>query len=144
MSDNGYVDTGVLGSYYFPETFSDAAESMLRSLDEVVISELTEVEFFSLAAKKLRTDNLSEADIRRVLMKFQSHIDEGFYRRVTVESADYRHARSYLSELKTGLRTEDAIHVAVAQRHGLDLITADRVQAESAAYFGVAVQRIAV
>lgn len=142
MSGSAYVDTGVLGSYYFPEAFSEEVEALLCDLDEPVISELTEVEFYSMAAKKLRTDNLSEAQIRRVLMKFQGHLNEGFYRRVGVEFADYQHALSYLAELKTSLRTVDAIHVAIADRRKLELITADRFEAEGAEYFGVPVRRI--
>lgn len=144
MSGSAYIDTAILGAYYFPEAFSDEAETALRELDEAVISELTEVEFFSLTAKKLRIGDLPEADVRRVMMKFENHLDEGFYHRVTVETADYRRALGYLAELNTGLRTVDSLHIAIADRLGLELITSDKIKAEGAEYFGVEVRRAGI
>lgn len=51
MSDSAYVDTSVLGSYFFPEVFSDETERLLQSIPRRVINNLTEVEFYSLVAK---------------------------------------------------------------------------------------------
>jgi len=129
-----------------PETKADGtfslADSLLQELAEVVISNLSEVEFFSLASRQRRIGEFSEAIVRSVLMKFQQHLEEGFYRRITIEAADYQHARGFLAELNTPLRSLDALHVAVAARHKLVLTSSDRIQARGAEQFGVAVLRV--
>lgn len=140
MSTRAYVDTGVLGAYYFPEIASPAAEQALQALDEVVISWLTEVEFYSLSAKKQRASGLSEAATRRALMKFEEHVDEGYFSRVSLDALHYRRAKSYLAALTTSLRSLDALHVAVAAVEGLPLLTADRIQSLGAEQFGIPVQ----
>lgn len=143
MPAKGYVDTGVIGSYLFPEVFSEEAEAALRSFEIAYISDLTEVEFYSLAARKLRTGSLPEAQVRHVVQTFESLVEQGVFQRTAILSADYARSKYYLSALKTNLRTLDALHVAVAERLDAILLTSDKHQADGAEYFGVPVKRIA-
>jgi uncharacterized protein len=142
MSDSAYVDTGVLGSYFFPEVFSDETERLLQSIPRLVISNLTEVEFYSLAAKKLRTGKLDEAQVRHIIMKFEAFLAVDHFQRITLETADYVRSKAYLAELATNLRTLDALHIAAAERLGLPLMTSDKFQADGAEFFGLEVLRV--
>ncbi len=54
-------------------------------------------------------------------------------------AADVRTAHAYVRRFELKLRTPDALHVAVAERLGLTLVTLDRRLADAAATLGIAV-----
>ena len=123
---SAYVDTSVLGAYYCPEALSAAAERTLRAIEVPVISTLTEVELASLVARKRRLGELTSRQAMDVLKLFQTHVDEGFYRRLSVGAEHYLRARELIGSLATALHTLDALHLAVALGEDLPLLTADR------------------
>lgn len=129
---NAYIDTSVLGAYYCPEALSAKAQDALRKIELPVISLLTEVEFFSLIAKKKRTRDFGETNARAILMRFQAHVDEGYYHRLLPVSDHYLEARDMIADFKMNLRTLDAIHLALTVAENLALITADRTMANAA------------
>ena len=132
-----YIDTSVLGAYYCPEPLSPEAEDALRRIEDPVISSLTEVEFFSLVAKKHRLKELSEPKARRALGAFTSHVADGYYRRLVLSAEHYAKARSLIGSFNTTLHTLDALHLAVAASEKLPLLTADAILAASARRFRV-------
>lgn len=132
-----YVDTSVLGAYYCPESLSTLAEQALRSVEDPVISSLTEVEFFSLVAKKRRLKELTEPKARRALDTFTVHVADGYYRRYTLSAEHYAKARSLISSFNTTLHTLDALHLALAISEKLPLLTADSTLAAAARKFKV-------
>ena len=132
-----YVDTSVLGAYYCPEPLSDRAQEYLRATDELAVSGLAEVEFFSLVSKKKRQRDFGEAKARRILMQFQSHLEEGYFYRLAVEPYHYLLARDMIAEFSTGLRTLDALHLAVVMDAGIALTTADVVMGRAARHRGI-------
>ncbi len=144
MIDKGYIDTGIVGSYLYPESFSDEVEALLQSIAICCISHLTEVEFYSLSARKMRTGQFTEAQVRHAMMKFDSLLEQGYFQRVAVVPDDYKRSKYYLSGLNTTLRTLDSLHIAIAERLGATLITSDRIQAEGADHFGIAVRRVGI
>jgi hypothetical protein len=132
-----YVDSSLLGAYYCPEPLSEAAQKFLQSVDQPVISMLTEVEIFSLVAKKKRMREFGESKARKILMEFQSHIDGGYYRMIVPIAEHYQLARDMIGEFKTGLRSLDAMHLAIAGGDNLPVVTADDVLAKAAKRFGI-------
>jgi len=137
-----YVDTSILDAYYCPEPVSTRAERFLGGVDEPVISILTEVELFSLVAKKRRRKDFGEVSARKILMEFQSHLEEGYYRKTVLGTDHWYLAREMIAEFKTSLRTLDALHLAVASREGLPMVTADSVLAASGRRYGVEIRLI--
>jgi predicted nucleic acid-binding protein len=129
---SAYVDTSVLGAYYCPEALSTAAERTLRAIATPVISTLTEVELTSLIARKRRLGELTARQALDVLELFQTHVDEGYYRRLTLGAEHYLRARELIGSLTTALHTLDALHLAVALGEDLPLLTADRDLARAA------------
>lgn len=74
-----YIDTSVLVAYYYPEALSDSVQSFLREQVQPAVSTLTEVEFFSAIANKVRTGDLDRRDGNRILSKFLAHWDGSFF-----------------------------------------------------------------
>ncbi len=127
----------MLVAYYCPEALSAAAERVVRAAGAPAISPLTEVEFCSAVAAKVRTRDLDVEAAGRLLALFRLHVEEQRYRIVPVEARQYVLARDWIGCFSTPLRTVDALHLATAFSWGLQLLTADRSLARSAEHFGV-------
>lgn len=83
---------------------------------------------------------ISQEEARAIARQFQSHLDNNFYTRFSLEPSHYHKAREWISRFETPLRTLDALHLACASSSGLRLVTADDALAKSANTFGVEVQ----
>lgn len=134
---SSYVDTSVLGAYYCPEALSAKAQDAVCKIDHPVISLLTEVEFFSLIAKKKRMRDFGETKARTILMQFQAHVDEGYYHKLLPMSDSYLRARDMIAEFKANLHALDALHLALTFTEKLALVTADQTMASAAKRFGI-------
>ena len=91
-----YLDTSVLVAYYCPEALSRQVQDLLREQAKPALSVLTEVEFTSAVAKKVRLNELGDADGNRILAKFASHVDTGLYRMIPVEKHHWRLAKGWI------------------------------------------------
>ena len=121
-----YLDTSVIVAYYCPEALSRQVQDLLREHVKPALSFLTEVEFTSAVAKKVRQNELGSVDGNRILAKFTSHADTGIFRIIPVEKHHYQLAKSWIGLLTTPLRTLDALHLAIASSEELQLITSDK------------------
>jgi len=136
---SAYIDTDVLAAYYYPEPLSRTVERQLTALSQPVISTLTEVELCSVIAKKVRQKETKREYAERLLAQFLIHRDSGFYNVIPVQTEHFRLARDWIATLSTPLRTQDALHLAVAVVAELPLITADRGFASAATKLGAKV-----
>ncbi|MCC6211048.1 MAG: type II toxin-antitoxin system VapC family toxin [Burkholderiales bacterium] len=136
-----YLDTSALGALYIPEALSAAAAAALGAAPPA-ISALTEAEFASVVARRLRERTLSAADGAKVLHAFDAHLAEHRYRRLPVVAQTFADAVRLLSSGAAPLSTLDAIHLAVVASSREALCTADRQLARAAAGFGVKVHLI--
>jgi predicted nucleic acid-binding protein len=126
LSEGVYVDTSVLGAYYCPEPLSEKAEDILRNIPGPVISSLSDVEFCSLISRKRQLKELSERQANEILALFDSHVAQGFYRRISLSAGHFLKARQLISDTGNGLRTLDGLHLAAAVTESLTMLTADR------------------
>lgn len=131
-----YIDTSVLVAYYCPEPGSEAAQRAVHD-GKPDISALTEVEFFSALATKVRIGDLPNAQADRVLAMFERHVAGGCYRMLPIGSDQFGLARQWIGRRAVPLRTLDALHLAVAASASVTLVTADAVLARAAECFGV-------
>ncbi len=134
-----YLDTSVVVAYYCPETLSSRAEKLVRLEPAPAISNLTRVEFASALARKTQADELSSTQAGRIATEFEKHIREGLYSQVPLDHRHFDQAREWLATLRTGLRTLDALHLAVATEAGMRIATADRSLARAARKLGIEV-----
>ena len=136
-----YLDTSVLGALYIPETLSAAAASAVGTAPPA-ISALTEVEFASVVARRLRERTMSEADGARVLRTFDAHVAERRYRRLHVAAETFVEAAKLLRSRQAPLSTLDALHLVIASSNRESLCTADKQLARAAARLGAKVHLI--
>jgi predicted nucleic acid-binding protein len=134
-----YVDTSALAKWYISEPGSEAFEAFVAGFPRVVISRLTLVELRCLLARRRRAGEIAEPTADGAFQLFQSDIAQGH---LEVCPLDDRHARgavALLGQLRGHpLRTLDALHLAVAQTIGSQLVaTADRVMAGAAEALGI-------
>lgn len=114
----------------------------MRAAPAPALSELTEVELFSALARKVRTAEIGLVDADRVRRLFLTHLAEGVYTRLPLESRCFGLARNWLATTTAPLRTLDALHLALAALHDRMLATSDRQLARAAEVLGVPVLRV--
>ena len=138
-----YIDTSVLTSYYWQEERTERVQTRLGTLSDPVVSPLVEVEFHCAVARQVRAGACSRSAAENIFRLFRLHLAQARYRVVPVDGADYVRVREWIAQLRTPLRVLDALHMAVAQAHGLTLITADQGLAAAASALGTEHELIA-
>ncbi len=127
-----YIDTSVLVAYYCPETISNQVEMILINTDRPAISQLTEVELISALARKTREQTISHESANEILSLFNIHIDQKSYMHLPIQPKHFSIARDWISQFNTPLRTLDALHLAIAAKNNIPILTADIKFANSA------------
>jgi len=136
-----YLDTSVLAALYIPEGLSKAAATAVGAAPPA-ISALTELEFASVVARRLRERTISAADGALVLRTFDAHIADRRYRRLPVVAETYAEAGRWIRSGAAPLSTLDALHLAIAASNRESLCTSDRQLARAAARLGAKVDLI--
>lgn len=136
-----YLDTNLVVALCAREEDSDRVEAALASIVEPLLtSEWTRVEFTSAIGIKLRNRELSEQLARRALADYYQALEPGI-EVVTPTREDYILASDYLQDLKSGLRSGDALHLAVAvNQNATRLLTLDKVFIKAARGIGLSVE----
>ena len=135
---NLYLDTSVLVSCYIAEIQSDSVLKQLgQHSGELLVSQLSEVEFFSALSLKRRCKHISVAQQKSVLELFQQHLERGQYIKAYLTDETYQLAKQFLANPAIQLRTLDALHLALAQHLNAELFTADLELAKAAALLKV-------
>lgn len=132
-----YLDTSVLTAYYCPEAHSAKIQRMLSTMKNPTISPLVEIELHCAVARKVRAGEMGPAVARRIFAEFRTHLAEPRFNFVPIQMAEYSLACQWFEGLSSPLRALDALHLAAAFTNDLVLVTADKVLAKSAKYFGV-------
>ncbi len=136
-----YFDTSLLVPLYVRSKASPQAERTLVEFTEngelpVVLSELTRVEFVSVIARYVRTNQIDRVRAQEVIGVFERHCRHDFAM-LPVRSSDYAAAQQWLKQLSTSLRTLDGLHMAVAFANRCILVTADKQLAAAATVFDI-------
>ena len=136
-----YLDTNLVVALCAREQDSDRVEAALAAIKEsLVTSEWTRVEFTSAIGIKVRNRELSEPLARRALADYYHAFEPGIGV-VTPSRDDYILAADYLQDLKSGLRSGDALHLAVAvNQKATRLLTLDKVFIKAARGIGLSVE----
>ena len=135
-----YLDTSVLAPFYWTEALTEKVEALFVGEVELSISNLVEVELISSLSRRVRMGEIAQASAQAIVQRFREDIRQGLYRRVELNVEHFNQAQLWLGQFTTPLRTLDALHLAIVQIKGMRLVTADVKLAESARFFGVAVQ----
>lgn len=127
-----YPDASFLVSLFAVDVTTVRAQAFLRAhKPELAISDFACAEFASAIARRVRMGDLSKAEGRRAFSGFDLWVAR-LGQRTLVETADIAVADGYLRRLDLTLRASDAIHIAIAQRLGAELVTFDVTMAAAA------------
>lgn len=136
-----YLDTNIVVALCVREQDSDRVEAALAAIKEpFTTSEWTRVEFTSAMGIKVRHRELTELLARRALADYYQAFEPGI-KVVTPSREDYILAADYLQDLKSGLRSGDALHLAVAiNQKATRLLTLDKTFIKAAHSSGLSVE----
>ncbi len=133
-----YLDTCVLVSAFSTEAFSFRAVDWLLQQTEaqLLISDWQITEFSSALSIKLRTRQMDMKQRSDTLAQFTAYMDSRL-QVLPVSSQDFRDAAHLANYHQFGLRSGDALHLAVASRCGLTLATLDSKMANAGQPLGI-------
>ncbi|ACI97549.1 type II toxin-antitoxin system VapC family toxin [Rhodospirillum centenum] len=136
-----YFDTSFLVPLLLPEPISDKITEFVRGLpaDQLTVSHWTRVEFSSLIAREVRMGGLDAQAAAQINARFETMVDESFA--VVLPNADdFDLAKEFLRNFKTGLRAEDALHLAIARNHhAMTFYSLDKALLKAGLFLGLPV-----
>ena len=135
-----YLDTSILVSIYYPEPITPKVRKILTDKKGLSTSSFSLVEFSSAINRKILMNELSKQNGLKIINRFQSDIEKGYYKVYSFSPDDLTGANNFIIDNlgRVSLRTVDALHIAIALRKKCDLfVTADRTQAKSSKKLGL-------
>ena len=133
-----YLDTSVLAKWYVAEPNSAQVTDYIVGLESAAISTLTKTEMRCLLARRRRMQEFGSDLEGQIYATFLDDVAQGHLTLYKVEDKHVESASYLISMLPAlGLRTLDAMHLAIAQHNGFERIaTADKLLAKAAEALG--------
>jgi hypothetical protein len=121
-----YLDTSVIVTVLTMETTSDDVERWLKPRDiaELLVSDWTVTEVASALSRKLRKGEITEIERAVARREFDAMLES--IHTVRVRREDFHAAAKLVDRHDLGLRSADALHLAVADTNGATLWTRDK------------------
>ncbi len=138
-----YLDTSAAVPMFVPEPASPAIEAWFESCTEpLVSSDWIVTEFSSALSIKIRKGEISAKQAQAAWKDFDAFCKSGL-RLLPVSRKAFAEAAGMARNAASGLRSGDALHVAMALEAGASgIATADETLAKNAKASGLAVSRI--
>ena len=133
-----YLDTSLLVAALTNESRTGEVQGWLgrQSPDQLAISEWVITEFSAALSIKVRSGQMLPRHRADALAAFTGLTDESLTV-LPVSSLDFRTAARFADQFEIGLRSGDALHLAVAANHGARVYTLDRRLAVAGATLGL-------
>jgi predicted nucleic acid-binding protein len=96
------------------------------------ISTWGETEFYGVLGRRARDGSLPLRLAERAAGRFENHKNQGLFKTFPVNTDCMKHAAMLTRRFSLGIKSADALHLALVQLEGLELITSDKSLAESA------------
>jgi hypothetical protein len=134
-----YPDASAMVAIYVGEASSERIWAWLADKSDLLaVSGWLRVGFASALAAKQRSGAISPQRREAALTDFRRQWLESA-KMLVVPAGAFDRAAAMIEEAP-GLRAGDALHLAVAEAHGVTLFTLDRLQAELGRHLGVATE----
>lgn len=112
-----YFDTSFIVPYFLPEATSPQVDLFLRKFESgLTISQWTKTEFASAVGMKYRKGQISSGAADAAYRRFDE-IVVAYFRVLPVQEKDFALASEYLRHWDRGLRSGDALHLAIAKNN---------------------------
>jgi len=132
-----YLDASALLPLFIEEARTNRAHECLRG-NVLIISDFAIAEFSSGVARRTQVGEINESGAASVFAALDAWTVNAT-RREALTAGDVNAAISLVRRLDLGLRTPDAINIAIAQRCEATLLTFDEKMARSAHSLGMTV-----
>jgi uncharacterized protein len=138
-----YLDTSVLVSSHTNEARTSDMQIWLslQGTGQLTVSEWAITEFSSALSMKQRSGIITAEFRQAALAQFAQECADTF-RVLPISSANYLAAARYCENVELGLRSGDALHLAICAYNRGSLCTLDQRFAKAALAVGVAVVRL--
>ena len=135
---NLYLDTSLLVAALTNEPRTAPMQEWLatQAPELLAISDWVVTEFSGALSRKVRTGQLESTHRADALALFTS-LAEASFSVLSVSRRDFRTAARFADRHETGLRSGDALHLAIAANHGMRLCSLDRALVQAADILGV-------
>lgn len=133
-----YLDTSFVAPYYLNEASSAAVTKALHGAapGQLALSSWTCTEFSSVLARLVRMSHLTRAHALDVMDAFEQDLQSAFFV-IHPVGQDFAFASALcLKDPALGLRSADALHVAVAANRNLPIYTLDKTLIRAAIGLG--------
>ena len=133
-----YLDTSFIAPYYLNEATSSAVSEALQRFNpgQLVLSSWTRTEFASLLARLVRMNELPHPLALEVMRTFEEDMRVSFAVAEPVKTDFAEASRLLLQDPSLGLRSPDALHLAVAANRSLTVYTLDKTFVRAASALG--------
>ena len=136
---NAYLDASALVPIFLNDPFSARIEAYLRThTPGLYVSDFTAAEFVSALGLRIRLRQLTTKEAQDALLDCDTW-QSATARMIGVTTQDVRFADRILRRFDLGLRTPDALHIAVAQRLRCELISFDDRMIAAARILGLSI-----
>lgn len=137
-----YLDASVLLPTLVAEPSTEVVYEFLGAIDrELLISDFAAAEVASALSRLVRMALLTVADAAARLADFEAW-RATMSMSVDIQASDARLAYIYVQRFELGLRAPDALHLAIARRLGVALVTLDRRLAGAGRELGVVIEEL--
>jgi predicted nucleic acid-binding protein len=138
-----YADTSVLLALFLNELKTQDAWRWVKQQQagSIAASDWTLTEFSSALAVKVRMKAI-DADAHGKTLFAVKRFALNDLMLIKPEKADFHRAAELCDHWQMGLRAGDALHLAIAERHGLTVCTLDKVMKESALALGLQTESV--
>jgi uncharacterized protein len=135
-----YLDASALMSWYVPDDNNAQADAVLSGERQPTVSDLTLAEVANALIRRRKQGRLLPETVARVLAKMDAQVDTGRLLVEPLPRAVFIEARLLAERVSGHLRTSDALHLAMAKRLHLPVVTFDLVMRSSALADGIQVR----
>ena len=128
-----YLDTSVVFDFYVKSSRSKKVQAFINQHQhDLIISTWVETEFYGVLGRRVRDGGLPNTLAERAAKRFEEHQSKGLFQVYGLDGKCMKYAAALTRRFHLGIKSADALHLALVQLENLELITSDKDLSTSA------------